>query len=47
MNNGFVFVAIGCVLVIGGWSVLIAIELDRARAEIKKLKQELTDLIPF
>jgi hypothetical protein len=47
MSNGFVFVAIGCVLVIGVWSVLLAVELDRSRAEIKKLKQEIDNLIPF
>jgi hypothetical protein len=49
MTNGqiYVLISIGCVLVIGSWSILIAIALDKSRAEIKKLKQELKDLIPF
>jgi uncharacterized membrane protein len=47
MNNGFVFVAIGCFVVIGAWSIFLAIGLDKARAEIKKLKQDLLDTIPF
>jgi hypothetical protein len=47
MTNGFLFVAIGCVLVVGAWSIFLAVELDRSRAEIKKLKQEIDNLIPF
>jgi hypothetical protein len=47
MNNGFVFVAIGCVLVVGAWSIFLAVALDKAQAEIKKLKQDLLDTIPF
>jgi hypothetical protein len=47
MNNGFIFVAIGCVLVVGAWSIFLAVALDKSLAEVKKLKQELKDLIPF
>jgi uncharacterized protein YjeT (DUF2065 family) len=47
MTNGFIFVAIGFVVVIGGWSIFLAVALDKSMAEVKKLKQELKDLIPF
>ena len=47
MANGFAFVAIGCFAVIGAWSIFLAVALDRANAEIKKLKQELLATIPF
>jgi uncharacterized protein YjeT (DUF2065 family) len=47
MNNGFIFVAIGFVIVVGGWSIFLSVALDKSMAEVKKLKQELKDLIPF
>jgi hypothetical protein len=43
----YVFISIGLVLFIGSWALVIAVMLDKARAEIKKLKQEIQDLIPF
>jgi hypothetical protein len=49
MTNGeiYVLISIGCVVVIGAWSISIAIALDKSLAEVKRLKQELKDLIPF
>jgi len=47
MTNGFAFVAVGCFAVVGAWSIFLAVALDRANAEIKKLKQDLLDTIPF
>jgi len=47
MSNGFIFLAIGCVLVIGAWSVFLAVMLERANKEITKLKKEIDTLIPF
>jgi hypothetical protein len=47
MNNGFVYVAIGCFVVVSAWSIFISIALDKSLAEVKRLKQELKDLIPF
>jgi uncharacterized membrane protein len=43
----YVLISFGCFFVIGAWAIFIAIGLDKARAEIKKLKQELLDTIPF
>jgi hypothetical protein len=38
MTNGLIYVcfSIGCVLLIGGWAIYLAIELDKARAVIKE-----------
>jgi hypothetical protein len=47
MSNGFIFVALGCYLIVGAWAIFLAIRLDKARMEIKKLKQDLLDTIPF
>jgi hypothetical protein len=47
MTNGFFYVALGCVLVISAWSILLSVALDRANKEITKLKKEIDSLIPF
>jgi signal transduction histidine kinase len=44
----YVLISIGCVLLIGGWSLYLAVRLDKARAKIKHLQQEVYNLrTPF
>ena len=43
----FVYVAIGAVVLIGSYSVFLAVMLDRAWKEVAKLKHEIDTLIPF
>jgi hypothetical protein len=47
MTNGFIFIALGFVAVLGAWSLVLAVMLDRANKEITKLKMEIKNLIPF
>jgi hypothetical protein len=47
MNNGFVFICLGFIAVLGAWSLVLAVMLDRANKEITKLKMEIKNLIPF
>ena len=43
----FVYVALGSVILIGSWSVALAVMLDKAHKEVAKLKHEIDTLIPF
>lgn len=47
MPNGFIFICLGFIAVLGAWSLVLAVMLDRANKEITKLKMEIKNLIPF
>ena len=49
MTSGqvFFYVALGLILLSGGYSLYLAVMLDRALKIIEKQKRELRDLIPF
>lgn len=43
----FVYVALGAIVLIGSYAVVLAVMLDKSWKEIEKLKKEINTLIPF
>ena len=51
MSNGliYVFISIGCVLLIGSWSLYLAVRLEQALKTIEKQKRKIAQMVlpPF
>jgi hypothetical protein len=45
----YVFISIASVLFVGSWSIFLAVELDKARAEIQRQKAQIAKMVepPF
>jgi hypothetical protein len=51
VNNAqtYVFISIASVLFVGSWSLFLAVELDKAKAEIRRQKAQIAKMVepPF